>query len=1139
MRAGERVPIHRPPAGRARLACILVCLLAALALLVLAPPAGATETRGSNFDSFSDGQTLTNQVAGITFPSARVFTPSASRTSTPPRALRNPLDCNNSTCTNGAYQLRFNFDRLAKVVSLKAGDVLVGCFEFDCPSARLVGYGSANNVVAASPLTGIPSSNDPSFPAIKIDRQITIDAGAFVIDHAILYVGKDDYGGEYAGTPRTAQIDDLSAFMLSPGDIPPPPDTTPPPTVAISAPPEGENLETPDAFVSGSATAAAGVVAFCVAANTATMPVPCDQAARLRPDASIPNRYSFSNFWLRDLVPGSNTISAWIQDGRGRVAHATRTVRVLTPADAVDLRALSLDVTQGVQAVAPLALDDATPGTLVGEVPGPHPIADYPDAGVTLVRHKPTVVRLQAGVASFGRLSATRIRRVSATLRGFRPNRRGHLEELPGSPLTASPMDLTATAVDRLRAAPGGSYSFTLPQEWVARGLTLIGEVNPPGIHPRVAECAGCDTNNAFGMRNVGITRHAMKRITVTPIMLFTPTAHPPPSDQVYRDWQRLSPLPITVQPYRGFVDVSHIVATTSGDERGDELIQVVEDWEDDHEVVSDTRKVIGVHQGLDAGLSQDSYSFIFDFQEAVAEVDGQRPLTSAAHELGHQLDLEHAGTKPSCYNRQAGESWPDGDSAGSILGYGLDTTPGSGSRGDVPAGERGPFDVFGSPMPGVFDPDPAVTRPARYFDLMSYCANINADISADPTADDTWLSTRYWDRLVSNYARSRLTPRTSAARAKPEPTLTVSGRVTRAGAVSIERVEPGPGTPNAAPANPPLTIVVRNASGAVVSSTGVSVQVLTRHDGTDTAEGTFLGEVPARGASLVQVLQNGTLVAERARSPHAPKVRVRCPGSVAGKGQIRLRWSARDADGGALTHSVDYSANGGGRWDTIAAGLTSPSLRLPKRILSASGNARLRIRAGDGFNEGQGRSCRFRAAGAGPGVEIISLDRRTALDGNLTVALSGQAFDDRGKPVAAKQLRWLSSGHPVARGDSATVPAALLGRRLTLTATDYHGRRGSASVSLLIKRPKPLFLELSASRTRPVAHVLRLRVASSVPARLRIGGKGVTPTSTSLGSRTRRLRVPIAPGRHALRLHARLAAHGKATDAVLVVTRR
>ena len=106
------------------------------------------------------------------------------------------------------------------------------------------------------------------------------------------------------------------------------------------------------------------------------------------------------------------------------------------------------------------------------------------------------------------------------------------------------------------------------------------------------------------------------------------------------------------------------------------------------------------------------------------------------------------------------------------------------------------------------------------------------------------------------------------------------------------------------------------------------------------------------------------------------------------------------------------------------------------------------------------------------------------------------------------------------------------------LEARDYRGRIARTAVTLVIRRPKPIFVRLAISTGGRRAKVLRLRVASSVPARFRLTGRGATPTTAQVSLKPRRVLVPVRPGRGTLKLRARLTAHGKATTVALRVPR-
>ena len=87
-----------------------------------------------------------------------------------------------------------------------------------------------------------------------------------------------------------------------------------------------------------------------------------------------------------------------------------------------------------------------------------------------------------------------------------------------------------------------------------------------------------------------------------------------------------------------------------------------------------------------------------------------------------------------------------------------------------------------------------------------------------------------------------------------------------------------------------------------------------------------------------------GQVLARRARSVHAPNARFVAPragSKVGGAGTTLVRWTARDADGGPSTSTVDYSPDGGRHWKVVADRVAGQSVRVPGRFLSASRNGR------------------------------------------------------------------------------------------------------------------------------------------------------------------------------------------------------
>jgi hypothetical protein len=248
------------------------------------------------------------------------------------------------------------------------------------------------------------------------------------------------------------------------------------------------------------------------------------------------------------------------------------------------------------------------------------------------------------------------------------------------------------------------------------------------------------------------------------------------------------------------------------------------------------------------------------------------------------------------------------------------------------------------------------------------------------------------------------------------------------------------------------------------------------------------------------------------------------------------LRWRASDADRDALTMSADYSADGGRHWKTIFLGRDRGHVKLPTRLLTGSRNARLRVRANDGFVETARTSRRFTSDGARPVVTIATPARGMRLRADATLVAAGSAYDDGGRALRGRRLTWRLGRRVVGHGaDLGAIDLPPGRRQLRLTARDRRGRTGSASVPVRIVGVAPRFVVLRAPRSvRRGAHAVRLRVATNVAATLRIGRSRLHVTR-----RARTIRVPVRAGARALRLRGVLRAGGRRRSAVVVVMRR
>ena len=472
----------------------------------------------------------------------------------------------------------------------------------------------------------------------------------------------------------------------------------------------------------------------------------------------------------------------------------------------------------------------------------------------------------------------------------------------------------------------------------------------------------------------------------------------------------------------------------------------------------------------------------------------------------------------------QVGSAWPP-DDQGRTAAFGLDTSMAS------------PYRIIGDTAGSGFVYDPKRDDGTAQWDLMSYCPT-----GFGGRESIHWLSTRNWDHLRDYFAPPEVLPARAGARgasvaagaAQPASrALGVTARIDDSGGVSIRGLRRVTMATTPSLPGSPWHIVVRDSSGRVRSDTGVAVTTLE-----DSGAERLRAKVPAAGAASVQIVKDGVVVAERARSAHTPRARILSPrrgARVRGR-QTTVRWRASDEDGDDLTVSLDYSADGGRRWSTIFLGPDNGNVTLPTSLLTGSRNARLRVRANDGFDETAAVSGRFVSAGAPPAVTIVAPSRAVRIGADGTLVAQGAAQDDGGRRLTGRRLTWRLGRRIIGRGQEISAVDLPAGRRrLRLTARDRVGRSATASVPVRVLPVTPQFIELEAPKSiRRRARTLRLRVLTSVTAAMRIGRQRF-----HVGRRSRTIIVRVTPGRRPLRLRAKLTAGGRRSSATLVITRR
>jgi hypothetical protein len=807
-------------------------------------------------------------------------------------------------------------------------------------------------------------------------------------------------------------------------------------------------------------------------------------------------------------------------------------------AGAVGTQINDIDVTQGVQWDRDYTATDAPAG------PRGRVFAQTP--GVTA----PTEVPMRAGGKTVVRVYANLlsgppggIANIPMTLAGATSAGRPLGTIQPDAvPPVLRPGDARVDPAERIDRS--SAYTFTLPDEWTAYGrLDLTARVNPAGI--------GCDDacrrRSTFRLTRIPFQQPAATcliagvscsvspaAVDVWPLSLRVDGRDPARDPKRAFDVARATtPVELSVWGWMAQIDVTDVVRATSittescflgidlgilcSEETGPlsrevregMLFERIERFKADRKIGSST-VVMGLIGDVHPDLPGANRGKIGD--EPVREVtrgprgyaNVARPLTAVTHELHHALGRRHAGRAPDCYPdaKQLGEPWPDFGDRGNLFGFGLDTRARSG-------GAIGPYRLF---------------APSGLFDLMSYCGG----------EGNTWISTVGWNRLIGYRAPGFAVPNSVEAGARAMAT----GRLIRVTAVElsdgrlrISGTSPGRGVPPAADPAARHQLEARDAAGAILASAPMSAE--TAGDGPTL----LAGAVAAPAGTAQVVVRRGTETAtRRRRSASAPTVRLRLPrpgARVSGRAMV-VAWRAADRDRDRVVATVELSLDGGRSYRAVHIGPSSGRVRVPASLLGDSRNARVRVRVDDGFNEAEARSGRVTLVGAPPALRVVSPLRGQRVRAGAPLRLEAEGTAAGGRPLGSRAFRWREGRRDLGRGSTRTVSGLRAGRHvIRVTASD--GRRSSTvAVPVRVTAVRPAFLRLDApARLARGARSARLRVASTVPATLLVGGR-----RHAVDTRPRGVVVRVRPGTTPLRLTLRLRSGALQTRVPLTVER-
>ncbi len=250
-----------------------------------------------------------------------------------------------------------------------------------------------------------------------------------------------------------------------------------------------------------------------------------------------------------------------------------------------------------------------------------------------------------------------------------------------------------------------------------------------------------------------------------------------------------------------------------------------------------------------------------------------------------------------------------------------------------------------------------------------------------------------------------------------------------------------------------PFRLRMLDAGGATLSTTGLMVNIA-HGNGEHEDEGYDFIQMAelAPGTARVQVLMEGNVIGEKRFSANAPMVTLNAP--VLADGQMKVSWTASDADGDLLFFTVKFSSDGGTTWSALAPNLAELAVSIDTAMLAGGNDCLVRLITTDGMNTTISTSTSFVVPKHAPQIRITGVNTGERLRyGNLR-EVSALAYDAEDGSMTGESIVWTL--HDLSR--QASYPSA--GEKLSLSqlapgryeaeaeVTDSDGSTATASVA-------------------------------------------------------------------------------------------
>lgn len=383
------------------------------------------------------------------------------------------------------------------------------------------------------------------------------------------------------------------------------------------------------------------------------------------------------------------------------------------------------------------------------------------------------------------------------------------------------------------------------------------------------------------------------------------------------------------------------------------------------------------------------------------------------AHEVGHNIGRNHVPSPAAfgCYGNPArlDPGWP---------------------YGNTPLVQEVGFDVANG----------KAVLPEAHADWMSYCT-------------PRWISPYTYKALLAGAASdSGSSSAISSAASFTGPFWLVSGTI-HAAAASLDPLFLLDANGDNSQGNGPDRIELQDSAGNVLFTRYFEPSEV--HFANLEGPPRFSELIPVLPAARIAILaSDGTELAARDIAGAPPAVQVAFPAGGENLSGVRtLLWTVQDPD--SLQHSswVQYSADDGHVWRTIAAGIDANELAVDFDALPGSSTARIRVLASDGANTGTALSAPFTVSLKPPSARISFPDSGSVFRKGQLVWLQAFTLDPEDGFLDGPAVRWQSDRDgDLGSGAELHLTALSAGdHHITLNVTDTAGNQATDTIVIRI----------------------------------------------------------------------------------------